>query len=141
MGRILIAGTEGSDLIPEMRPEPQDTVLYKPAKDAFWGTDLAGVLMNLRLSHLIICGVTTDVCVQTTMREANDRGYICLLAEDATDSYIPEYKRWTIEMVTSQGGIVGWAATNQAIVSAFVESQPMLVTRGPAVYNEPRLRV
>ena len=139
MGRIMIAGTEGSDLIPEIQElvEPQDTVIYKPGKDAFWGTDLAGILMNLRLSHLIICGVTTDVCVQTTMREANDRGYVCLVAENATESYYPDYKRWTIEMMTSQGGIVGWSATNAAIVKGLtLVQQPMLNVSSPMLRAE-----
>jgi nicotinamidase-related amidase len=120
LGRIMIRDTKGSDLIDEINSlvQPNDTVIYKPAKDAFWGTDLAGILMNLKLTHLMICGVTTDVCVQTTMREANDRGYICLLAEDATDSYYPDFKKWTIDMIVSQGGIVGWSATNRAILDA-----------------------
>ncbi|HEX2120007.1 MAG TPA: isochorismatase family cysteine hydrolase [Thermoanaerobaculia bacterium] len=119
LGRIMIRDTRGSDLIDEIESlrQPNDIVIYKPGKDAFWGTDLAGILMNLKLTHLIICGVTTDVCVQTTMREANDRGYVCLLAQDATDSYYPKYKEWTIEMMTSQGGIVGWSATNPAILT------------------------
>ncbi len=116
MGRMLIEGEPGTDIIEEVYPQSGETVIYKPGKDAFWGTDLAGILQNLKITHLIICGVTTDVCVQTTMREANDRGYICLLAEQATDSYVPEFKYWTLKMITAQGGIVGWTATNEAIL-------------------------
>jgi nicotinamidase-related amidase len=135
MGRIMIQGTRGSDLIPEVENVllPTDIVIYKPAKDAFWGTDLQGILMNLGLTQLVICGVTTDVCVQTTMREANDRGYVCLLAEDATDSYIPDFKRWTIEMIVSQGGIVGWSATNAAILAALTLPQQQTITDGLGV--------
>ena len=132
MGRIMIQGTRGSDLISEVESAllPTDIVIYKPAKDAFWGTDLQGILMNLGLTQLIICGVTTDVCVQTTMREANDRGYACLLAEDATDSYIPDFKRWTIHMIVSQGGIVGWSATNPAILGALTVPQQQAIPDG-----------
>jgi nicotinamidase-related amidase len=115
-GRILIEGQPNADFIDQARPVEGETVIVKPGKDAFWGTDLAGVLFNLGIRYLVICGVTTEVCVQTTMREANDRGYICVLAEQATDSYVPEFKHWTIEMIVSQGGIVGWAAKNKAII-------------------------
>ena len=70
------------------------------------------------ISHLILAGVTTEVCVQTTMREANDRGYECLLIEDATESYVPEFKRATLEMVRAQGALVGWTAPFAALAAA-----------------------
>lgn len=115
-GRILIAGEPGTDVIAPLAPQPGDTVLDKPGKSAFWGTNLAAILHNLRASHLILCGVTTEVCVQTTMREANDRGYACLLVEDATGSYFPHFKQWTLEMIVSQHAIVGWAAPTSAVL-------------------------
>jgi biuret amidohydrolase len=115
-GRVLIAGEPGTDVVAPLYPQPGDTVLNKPGKDAFWGTDLAGILYNLRVTHLILCGVTTEVCVQTTMREANDRGYVCLLVEDATGSYFPHFKQCTLEMIVSQGAIVGWTAPTNAVL-------------------------
>jgi nicotinamidase-related amidase len=124
-GRVLIAGEEATDIVPEVYPHPGDTVINKPGKDAFWGTDLAGILFNLKISHLIICGVTTEVCVQTTMREANDRGYVCLLVEDATGSYNPDFKHWTLKMITSQGAIVGWTATTAQTLAGIAAAAPV----------------
>lgn len=110
MGRILIDGEAGSDFIPECAPLPGETVLVKPGKGAFCRTALDEMLQAWGVRQLILAGVTTEVCVQTTMREANDRGYECLLVTDATASYFPAFKDATIEMVVAQGGIVGWAA-------------------------------
>lgn len=110
MGRILIDGEPGNALIDELRPLPGELEITKPGKGSFYNTDLHIHLQNLQVSHLIIAGVTTEVCVQTTMREANDRGYECLLVEDATESYFAEFKRATLDMIVAQGGIVGWVA-------------------------------
>ncbi len=118
MGRILIAGEPGSDILPELAPLPHEVVIDKPGKGAFYATPLQAELAARGVTHLVLAGVTTEVCVQTTMREANDRGYECLLAEDATESYFPQFKRATLEMVCAQGGIVGWTATVDAIVDA-----------------------
>ncbi len=118
MGRILVLGEPGCDFVPELRPLPGEIVLPKPGKGAFCGTDLDGILRRMKVTHLLIGGVTTEVCVQTTMREANDRGYECLLIEDATESYFPEFKRATLEMVRAQGGIVGWTATADNVLKA-----------------------
>lgn len=115
-GRVLTAGEPGTEVIAPLSPQPGDTVLDKPGKGAFWGTNLAAILYNLRVSHLILCGVTTEVCVQTTMREANDRGYACLLVEDATGSYFPHFKQWTLEMIVSQHAIVGWTAPTSTVL-------------------------
>jgi nicotinamidase-related amidase len=116
MGRILILGEEGNHIIPELEPLPEEIVISKPGKGAFYKTDLQSHLQAKGITHLLIAGVTTEVCVQTTMREANDRGYECLLIEDATASYFPEFKQATLEMVRAQGGIVGWTAPAKNIL-------------------------
>ncbi len=118
MGRILIAGEPGAEIVPELSPEPGEIVIDKPGKGAFYATSLGETLEELGIRSLIFAGVTTEVCVQTTMREANDRGYDCLLAEDATESYFPAFKTATLEMIRAQGGIVGWTATTDEIVGA-----------------------
>ena len=110
MGRILIDGEPGADFVPELAPQPGDVVIAKPGKGAFYATPLTKALAMRNITHLIFGGVTTEVCVQTTMREANDRGYECLLVEEATGSYFPEFKEQTLAMVRAQGGIVGWTA-------------------------------
>lgn len=116
MGRILISGQPGADIIPELYPADGEYVIDKPGKGAFYATEFSEILQGLGLKQLIFAGVTTEVCVQTTMREANDRGYDCLLATDATESYFPAFKASAIQMITAQGGIVGWAADVDTIV-------------------------
>ena len=111
MGRILVLGEPGNDIVPELRPEAGELIIDKPGKGAFYATDLQERLKELGITHLIFTGVTTEVCVQTSMREANDRGYECLLIEDGTESYFPDFKQATIRMIQSQGGIVGWITT------------------------------
>jgi nicotinamidase-related amidase len=111
MGRILIDGEPGADFVPALAPEPGDIVIAKPGKGAFYATGLAETLEQRRITRLIFGGVTTEVCVQTTMREANDRGYECLLVEEATGSYFPEFKAQAMAMIRAQGGIVGWTTT------------------------------
>jgi nicotinamidase-related amidase len=110
MGRILVAGEQGADIIPEVYPAPGEIVIDKPGKGAFYATALSAHLAQLGTRTLIFAGVTTEVCVQTTMREANDRGFECLLIEDATESYFPAFKAATLEMIRAQGAIVGWTA-------------------------------
>ncbi|MCV3768771.1 cysteine hydrolase family protein [Rhizobium sp. TRM95796] len=118
MGRILIAGETGADIVEELYPLPSETVIDKPGKGAFYATPLGDILAGKGVSQLVFAGVTTEVCVQTTMREANDRGYECLLATDATESYFPEFKKAAIDMIIAQSAIVGWAATVDEIVEA-----------------------
>ena len=118
MGRILVDGEPGNDLVPELAALPGETVILKPGKGAFYATPLDALLKKLGVNHLVFAGVTTEVCVQTTMREANDRGYECLLAEDATESYFPEFKAATLAMIRAQGGIVGWTAPTETVVRA-----------------------
>jgi nicotinamidase-related amidase len=118
MGRILVAGEPGAEIVSELYPRPGEFVVDKPGKGAFYATPLEGLLRERAITHLVVGGVTTEVCVQTTMREANDRGFDCLLAEDATASYFPKFKQAVLEMVTAQGGIVGWTAPVAAILEA-----------------------
>ena len=115
MGRILVDGQPGNDIVPGLAPRAGETVIVKPGKGAFYATRLDELLRSRRITHLIVAGVTTEVCVQTTMREANDRGYECLLVEDATESYFAEFKQATLAMVHAQGGIVGWTAPFAAV--------------------------
>jgi nicotinamidase-related amidase len=118
MGRILIAGEAGAEIIPELFPLPGEIVVDKPGKGAFCATPLESLLRGRGVTHLVAAGVTTEVCVQTTLREANDRGFECLLAEDATSSYFPAFKQAALEMIVAQGGIVGWTAPVVAILEA-----------------------
>jgi biuret amidohydrolase len=118
MGRVLVDGEPGNDIVAELTPLAGESVIVKPGKGAFWATPLDDMLRWRGITHLILAGVTTEVCVQTTMREANDRGYECLLIEDATESYFPEFKRVTLEMVRAQGAIVGWTAPFAALRAA-----------------------
>lgn len=116
MGRILIDGEPGTAIVDALAPRPGEIDLAKPGKGAFYATPLDKLLRQRRITHLLFTGVTTEVCVQTTMREANDRGYECLLIEDATESYFPYFKRATIEMMSAQGGIVGWVAHSTEVI-------------------------
>ena len=124
MGRILVDGQPGNDIVPACAPRPGETVIVKPGKGAFWATPLDGLLRGQGITHLLLAGVTTEVCVQTTMREANDRGYECLLVEDATESYFAAFKEATLEMVRAQGGIVGWTAPFASVRAALPDSGP-----------------
>ncbi len=118
MGRLLVRGEPGCAIVPALAPQPGEVVIDKPGKGAFHATDLQVTLERTGVTQLVFAGVTTEVCVQTTMREANDRGYDCLLVEDATASYFPEFKAQTIEMIVAQGGIVGWAAPLSSVLAA-----------------------
>lgn len=109
MGRILVRGEAGNDIVSELSAIDGETVIDKPGKGAFYATALGEILRHKGITHLVFAGVTTEVCVQTSMREANDRGYDCLLIEDATASYFPAFKASAIEMMTAQGAIVGWS--------------------------------
>lgn len=110
MGRILVAGEPGNDIVPQLAPLAGEIVIDKPGKGMFWATGLHETLRGMGIAQLVFSGVTTEVCVQTSMREANDRGYECLLVDEATESYFPEFKAAAIEMIVAQGGIVGWCA-------------------------------
>ncbi|CAN7578948.1 cysteine hydrolase [Rhizobium rhizogenes] len=118
MGRILIAGEPGTAILPELAPIDGEIVIEKPGKGAFYATELGDILKDNGIRQLIFAGVTTEVCVQTTMREANDRGYECLLAEEATESYFAAFKEAAIAMIRAQGAIVGWTAHVDDILEA-----------------------
>lgn len=118
MGRILVRGEAGHDIIPELYPIEGEVVLDKPGKDSFYGTDLDVILSSRGIRSLIITGVTTEVCVQSTARGANDRGFECLILSDCTDSYFPEFKESSLEMFTAQGAIVGWVATSEQLLES-----------------------
>ena len=118
MGRILIDGEPGNDFVTPLEPRPGEVIISKPGKGAFYDTSLQEQLQSRSITHLLLTGVTTEVCVQTTMREANDRGYECLLVEDATESYFPEFKQATLEMIRAQGGIVGWTASAAEVLKS-----------------------
>ena len=118
MGRILVVGEPGSQIVEALAPVDGELVIDKPGKGAFYATGLQAALQERGISHLLFGGVTTEVCVQTSMREANDRGYDCLLIEDCTESYFPAFKAATVEMIRAQGGIVGWTASSAAVIAA-----------------------
>jgi len=117
MGRILVRGEAGHAIIPELSPLPGEPVVDKPGKGAFFATDLHAILQNRGIEQLIVTGVTTEVCVHTTVREANDRGYDCCVPEDCVGSYFPEFQRIALQMIQAQGGIFGWVSHSQKILA------------------------
>ena len=116
MGRILVRGEPGHDIIPELAPIPGEPVVDKPGKGAFYATDLELILQSRGITQLLICGVTTEVCVNTTAREGNDRGYECLVLSDCTGSYFPHFHHQALEMIQAQGGVVGWVGCSDAVI-------------------------
>lgn len=117
MGRILIRGEAGHDIIPELYPAPGEVVLDKPGKGAFYQTDLELLLTNRGIDTLLVCGVTTEVCVHTTIREGNDRGYQCIAIDDCCASYFPEFHDVALRMIHAQGGIFGWVTSSHDLLS------------------------
>jgi nicotinamidase-related amidase len=109
-GRILVRGEFGHDIVDELRPLPGELVIDKPGKGSFYATGLHETLISRGITTLVVTGVTTEVCVHTTVREANDRGYECLVLSDCTGSYFPEFQRVGLAMIAAQGGIFGWVA-------------------------------
>ena len=118
--QVLVRDEPGNAIVPEVAPLAHEPQIHKPGKGAFCATSLAATLdaLGAGVTHLLFTGVTTEVCVQTTMREANDRGYDCLLVDDATASYFPQFKAATLAMVVAQGAIVGWTAPSEMVVRA-----------------------
>jgi nicotinamidase-related amidase len=119
MGRILVRGEYGHDIIDELKPKPGEPVIDKPGKGAFYATDLGEILKSRDIKQLIVCGVTTEVCVNTTVREANDRGYDCLVLEDCVASYFPEFQEYALKMIKAQGGIFGWVSNSAKVLPVF----------------------
>ncbi|MBL8482536.1 MAG: cysteine hydrolase [Rhodocyclaceae bacterium] len=119
MGRILVRGEPGHDIIAELYPAPGEPVIDKPGKGAFHATDLYSILTNRRIDTLIVCGVTTEVCVHTTVREGNDRGFRCIVPSDCCASYFPEFHQVGLKMISAQGGIFGWVSDMARISAAF----------------------
>ena len=118
MGRILIRGEAGHDIISELYPLDSEIVIDKPGKGAFYATELGDVLTKYGIENLLVCGVTTEVCVNTTVREANDRGYRCVVISDGCASYFPEFHEMGLKMIKAQGGIFGWVADSAAVLKA-----------------------
>ncbi|MFG1610242.1 cysteine hydrolase family protein [Actinoplanes sp. NPDC049265] len=117
-GRILIRGEYGHDIIDELAPRPDEPVVDKPGKGAFYATDLSDILEKLAVTQLVVTGVTTEVCVHTTVREANDRGYECLVPADCVGSYFPSFHQVGLEMIAAQGGIFGWVADSASVIAS-----------------------
>lgn len=118
MGRILVRGEAGHDIIPELYPLPGEPVIDKPGKGSFFATDLHAILQARGIEQLVVTGVTTEVCVHTTVREANDRGYECLVLQDCVGSYFPELHAAGIAMFKAQGGIFGWVGESPVLLDA-----------------------
>jgi nicotinamidase-related amidase len=131
-GRILIRGEKGQDIIPELYPIDGEPVVDKPGKGAFYATMFGQILAEHGIQKLVVAGVTTEVCVHTTVREANDRGYECLVLSDCVGSYFPEFQRVGLNMVSAQGGIFGWVAPAEAFLSGLVALTPAPAAVVPA---------
>jgi nicotinamidase-related amidase len=124
MGRILIRGEPGHDIVPALAPLAGEPVVDKPGKGAFFATDLDGLLRNRGIDALLVCGVTTEVCVHTTVREANDRGYRCIVPGDCCASYFPEFHLAGLAMIKAQGGIFGWVSDSRRVLAALSGAAP-----------------
>jgi nicotinamidase-related amidase len=122
MGRILIHGEAGHDIVPELRPIHGEPIIDKPGKGAFYQTSLDLLLRNRHIDTLLVCGVTTEVCVHTTVREANDRGFRCIVVADCCGSYFPEFHAVGLKMIAAQGGIFGWVAQCGDVIAAIAEN-------------------
>jgi nicotinamidase-related amidase len=130
MGRILIRGEAGHDIVPELYPEPGEIVIDKPGKGAFYATALGDVLSQHAIDTLLVCGVTTEVCVNTTVREANDRGYRCVVLADCCASYFPEFHEAGLDMIKAQGGIFGWVSNSSEVLKLMTTEPAKRQARG-----------
>jgi nicotinamidase-related amidase len=124
-GRVLVRGEAGHDIVDELAPLPGEVVLDKPGKGAFYATDLELLLRNAGIRSLLVTGVTTEVCVHTTVREANDRGFECLVLSDCVGSYFPEFHEVGLRMIAAQGGIFGWVAPSTELIAALDAGVPV----------------
>src|SRR3954462_5043132 len=130
MGRILIRGEAGHDIVPELYPIAGEVVIDKPGKGAFYATELGDVLSRQGIDTLLVCGVTTEVCVNTTVREANDRGYRCVVLADCCASYFPEFHEAGLKMIKAQGGIFGWVSDSAAVIAAMAPGTEKISAAG-----------
>src|ERR1700712_4497312 len=130
MGRILIRGEEGHDIIPALYPLDGEVVIDKPGKGAFYATELSDVLEQYAIENLLVCGVTTEVCVNTTVREANDRGYRCVVLADGCASYFPEFHEMGLKMIKAQGGIFGWVSDSTSVLKAMASTDSNIHAAG-----------
>ena len=121
-GRILIKGEPGWDIIPELAPLETEIVIDKPGKGSFYATDLECILRAKGITTLLVCGVTTEVCVHTTIREANDRGFFCICVADCCASYFDEFHDMAIKMISAQGGIFGYVCDSTTLVEHFPDN-------------------
>ena len=149
MGRILVRGEKGHDIIPELYPIAGEPVIDKPGKGSFFATDLELILRDRGIRTLFVCGVTTEVCVNTTVREANDRGFECVVLEDCVASYFPEFQA-ALDMIKAQGAIFGWVSNSTNAIAAYradewtLRSCPLVAcshrrVRGVGARGVPRL--
>jgi nicotinamidase-related amidase len=120
MGRILVRGEPGHDIIPELAPAAGELVIDKPGKGAFYQTELELMLKKREIDTLLVGGVTTEVCVNTTVREANDRGFRCIVMSDCCASYFPEFHQAALAMIKAQGGIFGWVSNSGRLLAAMM---------------------
>jgi biuret amidohydrolase len=118
MGRVLVRGEPGHDIVPALYPVAGEPVIDKPGKGAFYQTELELMLRNRGIENLLVCGVTTEVCVNTTVREANDRGYRCVVLADCCASYFPQFHEAGLAMIKAQGGIFGWVSASKLVLAA-----------------------
>jgi nicotinamidase-related amidase len=130
MGRILIRGEAGHDIIPALYPLDSEIVIDKPGKGAFYATELGDVLQRYGVENLLVCGVTTEVCVNTTVREANDRGYRCVVLADGCASYFPEFHEMGLKMIKAQGGIFGWVSDSATVLQAMTPESSTTLAAG-----------
>jgi len=127
MGRILIRGEAGHDIVPPLYPIKGEIVIDKPGKGAFYATELGDELKQRGIENLLVCGVTTEVCVNTTVREANDRGYRCVVLADCCASYFPEFHEMGLRMIKAQGGIFGWVSSSSEVLAALNSAQTKMI--------------
>jgi len=130
MGRILVRGEAGHDIISALYPLDGEIVIDKPGKGAFYATGLGDVLEKYGIENLLVCGVTTEVCVNTTVREANDRGYRCVVLSDGCASYFPEFHEMGLKMIKAQGGIFGWVSDSAAVLKAMAPATSKISAAG-----------
>ena len=141
MGRFLIRGEAGHDIVPELAPFEDEVVIDKPGRSAFTNTELDAVLRAKGVRNLVVCGVTADACVSSTVREASDRGYDVLVVEDGVESISDELKRWSLESITVEGGLFGVTANSQAVREAIESWVDQSLYQGQSQLEKDSIRL